>query len=145
MHVDIEEIIKEVAAAHKTLLTPDDPILICVSLNRLLLQKMADSLSTAVDSSLQSIALNRKSEELRINQELSDVVQQFREISLDAQRIIDGYARGAGLEVRESLSGLLMEVKAYHTEANLALWWSKVFVASACLLIGLVSMYWIAT
>ena len=126
--LDLKRITAEVAARHGMLLRPDDPAMLLVTINEVVLQQVIGSI------------------EIRVGQMVTDIEVGFRSAQREALGSVEREARKAGIAVREEIQKdidagrlhareLIVELNRAYTRAAVRRWVAIGMVAASGLLV----------
>jgi hypothetical protein len=133
--LDVETIIKEVAGSHQVLLTPNDPILVSLSLNRVILGRYVEAIEKSLEEMTQSLQAQRKVESLEVKRQLEELLSNVRGLVMaDAPKVVDSHARSIGVDVADSLQTVLAETKNLYADAAKKQVWVNVLLVVCCLM-----------
>lgn len=126
--LDLKRITAEVAARHGMLLRPDDPAMLLVTINEVVLQQVIGSI------------------EIRVGQMVTDIEVGFRSAQREALGSVEREARKAGIAVREEIQKdidagrlhareLIVELNRAYTRSAVRRWVAIGMVAASGLLV----------
>lgn len=140
MDLNITDLIKEAAARHQTLLTPNDPILVTLTLNQLVFDAYMKRVNEALSQFERQLEDQRVIERKQMQQIIHEVLEDVRRSFREAPRAVDDHARSVGVEVAGSFSSALDEIRKLHEDVKQKQFLSNVLLifAGAMLIVATV-------
>ena len=131
--VDLKRITAEVAARHGMLLRPDDPAMLLVTMNEVVLEQVIEGI------------------EARAEEMIAGIEKAFRSAQRESLGSVEREARKAGIAVREEIQKdieagrlhareLIVEINRAYSRSAVRRWVAVGIVAASCLLILGVSL-----